>query len=204
MSKRLPKAERLNCLNCESARAPKKGSMDVALKRIRAAGGKAWDKIADPEAFIRDVRGDGTSRPGRTRKGRRERSAPAAPLRADKRDLPLLVERIGRQKGKKWRHRTIELSFGPDTHYNLKIGLPSGVDDHRANGRPIPGCVMTWGGLDNDHGYSVVTLFRSLNAEECRWVAKAFVAAARGLAECERRATKDERFDPLKASELPR
>lgn len=57
MSKRLPKAERLNCLNCESARAPKKGSMDVALKRIRAAGGKAWDKIADPEAYVRRLRG---------------------------------------------------------------------------------------------------------------------------------------------------
>lgn len=123
---------------------------------------------------------------------------PRKPRRKPDGDMPLLEERVGRQKGKRWRHREIRLSTGPDKHYDLRINLPSGVDDHRANGRPIPSAVMHWGGLDAEPDTcDEITLFRSFNAEECRWIAKAFLAAAKGLAECERHGTKDEWFEPL-------
>lgn len=33
------------------------GSIMECLERVRAAGGDAWDKIEDPDAYIREMRG---------------------------------------------------------------------------------------------------------------------------------------------------
>jgi hypothetical protein len=45
------------------AHGPKIGDVTEALNELRDAGLKAWDDIADPEAFIRDLRGDGDHDP---------------------------------------------------------------------------------------------------------------------------------------------
>ena len=35
---------------------PEQGSLPEAFRSLREAGGKAWDKIPDPEAYLREVR----------------------------------------------------------------------------------------------------------------------------------------------------
>ena len=106
-------------------------------------------------------------------------------------DFPLLIMRRGRPKDKKWHYRVVEVSFGTDTFYNLRIELPTSVDNLRQNGRPVPGCTMLLGGT-TDKG---VGIYRTFNADECRYISQAFAEAAKGLAECKRFADKDEWFD---------
>lgn len=38
-------------------RAPRIGNVTAAIKSLRAAGLDAWDKVADPEALLREIRG---------------------------------------------------------------------------------------------------------------------------------------------------
>ncbi len=47
----------LKRMEIDSFEPPKTGSIMDTLKEVHGAGGHAWDKIADPEAEIREMRG---------------------------------------------------------------------------------------------------------------------------------------------------
>jgi hypothetical protein len=42
----------------EPPEQPQLGDVDELIEELRAAGLDAWDQIEDPEAFIKEVRGD--------------------------------------------------------------------------------------------------------------------------------------------------
>jgi Rad3-related DNA helicase len=44
-------------MNITGFEEPKDGSVIAALKKIRDAGGNAWDEVTDPEARIAEMRG---------------------------------------------------------------------------------------------------------------------------------------------------
>jgi hypothetical protein len=48
---------RIHSFTIERVQAIKKGTLTEALQAVYDAGGSDWDKIDDPEAFIRDLRG---------------------------------------------------------------------------------------------------------------------------------------------------
>jgi hypothetical protein len=48
---------RLKSMNITGFEEPKDGSVIAALKKIRDAGGNAWDEVTDPEARIAEMRG---------------------------------------------------------------------------------------------------------------------------------------------------
>ena len=58
------------CDLCPSCKAPRKLSWDETAKRIREAGGDVWDAIADPNEFIRWMRGDDVGAEYEVREGK--------------------------------------------------------------------------------------------------------------------------------------
>jgi len=48
---------RVKTIQVKSFVPPKLGSIKEAFQRIRDAGGKAWDNVEDPDAFIAEMRG---------------------------------------------------------------------------------------------------------------------------------------------------
>lgn len=58
----LRKAWRVRTIRVKGFELSKTGSIMEALDEIYEAGGKAWDDVDDPEALIRELRGEGRER----------------------------------------------------------------------------------------------------------------------------------------------
>lgn len=52
------KSWRLKTFTIKSVEGPPQSGLALAFKKLRDAGGKAWDSIPNPEAFLQEVRGE--------------------------------------------------------------------------------------------------------------------------------------------------
>ena len=82
----------------------------------------------------------------------------------------------------------LRLSFGVDNHYDLTIRLDKSgdtvIDDSESpDGTLRPGAHFILGGLDEDDrpGKTEATIFRHLNEDELRWIARTCDEAAKRM-----------------------
>lgn len=92
--------------------------------------------------------------------------------------IPLLTIN-SRGRGSKREH-ILRLSFGQDTHYDMRIeiGPNTGDVDVADDGVFQPACAFVIGGLDHDENASEIKVFRCFGEDDLRWVAKACLDAA--------------------------
>lgn len=93
-------------------------------------------------------------------------------------DITLLTIN-SRGKGVSREHR-LRLSFGQDTHYDMRIeiGPNTGDVDVATDGVFRPACAFVLGGLDHDETASEIRVYRCFGEDDLRWIANACLDAA--------------------------